>query len=680
MARPSQFSFRRILLSRILLLSVPVLLIGEVMTLRKARSSLLETARWNLTESAVKKGESITNAIAALKTNLLVASQTTVLRSGSPKQAQIFLEQLASQLPQTHCFQLKNLQTSQLVASTCGNSSINLQRTDYAWNLRAEAEGLGADSVRVNFVIPQNLQSSTQPASKPNLNRFPGQPNLLLSAPIYNTGQLQYVLSALSTLQQKEVDQTRALNVHTIIIDQNGTILAHPIGDRIGVHMMGQADAERIKSLVSNAIARREDFVQFSFEPNGPEFLAGYSIIRSPVTNQSGQHWIVLAVTRLDDALLGLREIKVILIVLTLCLLGTSLLATFYISRDLAIPLEELRDYTLNLESDQEARQEPHKFKIREVKQLAEAVDRTVERLKVSVDELETAWQEAQASNQSKSEFLATTSHELRTPLNAIIGCIRLVRDDCCDDREEELEFLKRADEAAIHLLGIINDLLDIAKIEAGKLSVVIEPLDLRQILQEVIDLQAVHIQQKGLHLITMVESEPILVKADPAKLKQVLLNVIGNAVKFTQQGSITIKTQVESWVDRDHSNSTPQVVVTVKDTGIGIDPAQQHKLFRPFVMVDGTTTRKFGGTGLGLAISRNLMELMGGSITLSSAGTDQGTTVAIALPLLDCSMLPTPLRTLQSLPQVQPEGSDGASLVNEASLPEVGLSESIRF
>lgn len=209
MARPSQFSFRRILLSRILLLSVPVLLIGEVMTLRKARSSLLETARWNLTESAVKKGESITNAIAALKTNLLVASQTTVLRSGSPKQAQIFLEQLASQLPQTHCFQLKNLQTSQLVASTCGNSSINLQRTDYAWNLRAEAEGLGADSVRVNFVIPQNLQSSTQPASKPNLNRFPGQPNLLLSAPIYNTGQLQYVLSALSTLQQKEVSTLR---------------------------------------------------------------------------------------------------------------------------------------------------------------------------------------------------------------------------------------------------------------------------------------------------------------------------------------------------------------------------------------------------------------------------------------------------------------------------------------
>ena len=193
-------------------------------------------------------------------------------------------------------------------------------------------------------------------------------------------------------------------------------------------------------------------------------------------------------------------------------------------------------------------------------------------------------------------------------------------------------------------MLGIINDLLDIAKIEAGKLAMVIEAIDLRQILKEVINLQTVHIQEKGLQLITTDWQEPILVQADTAKLKQVVLNVIGNAVKFTDSGSITIKTQIESTADYSDSKSAPRVVVTVKDTGVGIDPTQQHKLFSPFVMVDGTTTRKVGGTGLGLAISRNLIELMGGKITLYSAGSGMGTTVAITLPLLDISKLPTPL------------------------------------
>jgi signal transduction histidine kinase len=301
-------------------------------------------------------------------------------------------------------------------------------------------------------------------------------------------------------------------------------------------------------------------------------------------------------------------------------------------------------------------------------------------RMRDWAEELEAAWKEAQAANQLKNEFLANTSHELRTPLNGIIGCLRLVRDGFCDDREEELDFLQRADDAAIHLLGIINDVLDIAKIEAGKLSVEMEPVDLRKLLNEVINLQAVPIQQKGIQFHTTDLHEVIAVCADPAKLKQVLLNVVGNAVKFTNSGSITISTRIEptpetavpSLKARPHQSSGPsdsgelpprkgkggvssrengskdaslvayasQVVVTVKDTGIGIDPTQQHKLFRPFVMVDGSTTRQFGGTGLGLAISRNLMGLMQGSITLSSKGDGQGTTVEIVLPIIEQSRL----------------------------------------
>jgi signal transduction histidine kinase len=248
----------------------------------------------------------------------------------------------------------------------------------------------------------------------------------------------------------------------------------------------------------------------------------------------------------------------------------------------------------------------------------------------------------------------------LRTPLNAIIGSIRLVKDGCCDSREEEVEFLEQADKAAIHLLKIINDLLDIQRIEEKKLPLVIETIDLRQILKDVVDLEAVAVQQKGLTLNFTQPPEPIMVRVDPGRLKQVLLNIIYNAIKFTDQGSITIQTRFESIPqDLPSRPATPNsngnghhpdpsevedwVVIMIQDTGIGIDLAQQHKLFRPFVMVDGSTTRKFEGTGLGLAISRNLVEMMGGQIGLHSPGLDQGTTVKVTLPLLNLQSLHDP-------------------------------------
>jgi signal transduction histidine kinase len=307
-----------------------------------------------------------------------------------------------------------------------------------------------------------------------------------------------------------------------------------------------------------------------------------------------------------------------------------------YLSRYLARPVEELRDYALNLNSHHSAESVPHNFQIREFNQLAQALDQMVERLKAWAEELEIAWKEAKTANNVKSKFVATTSHELRNPLHTIINCIRLVRDGMCDDREEEMEYLLHADEAAIHLLGIINDLLDLSKIEEGKLSVVTEPINLRKLLQEVINLQSVNVQKKGLQLKINLGQEVIAIKADAAKLKQVLINVIGNATKFTEAGSIAIATEIEN------NFRQSQVIITVTDTGVGIDPAQQHKLFRPFVMADSANTRKFEGTGLGLAISRNLIELMGGTITLESAGINQGTTIAIALPLIDASLLST--------------------------------------
>ncbi|RCJ27333.1 two-component sensor histidine kinase [Nostoc sp. ATCC 43529] len=617
MTNSRQSSFRRILVTRILLLFVPVLLVGEIVALNKARSSLLATARQNLTESAISKAEKTVDAIALLKAHLLSVSKTTVIPSNLPIEEEEILKQLRQQLPASiECVQLTELLSQKIIASDCGDEVIG----DLKYPLPS-------DGIDVKAVFPPKSGMTGKRNSQNQLQ-------LVLSAPVSNgRTKLVYSLSIKSALYQKTTNRPGSLTGAMVVIAEDGTILAHPLTGWVGTNIKQHPNASQLKSIIKNAIAGRNDSINLSFEDQ--ELVAGYTAIANPLSQQHQQKWIILAVTTVDNALFGLEEIKLILIVLTVGLIGASLLASLYLAPYLASPVEELRDYALNIHSHHAAQPVPRNFKIREFDQLAQALDQMVQRLKAGAEELETAWKEAKSANQVKSQFLATTSHELRNPLNIIINCIRLVADGLCDDREEEVEFLKRADETAIHLLGIINDLLDISKIEAGKLSVVTAPLDLRQLLLEVINLQSVNVQKKGLQLKCELGNEPIPINADAAKLKQVLINIIGNATKFTDAGSITITTELE------YSNGKSQAVAIVKDTGIGIDPAQQHKLFRPFVMVNGTTTRQYEGTGLGLAISRNLIELMGGTITLESVGLHQGTTVKITLPLIDISLLP---------------------------------------
>ena len=617
MAKSRQSSFRRILVSRILLLSVPVLLVGEIVVFKKARSSLLETARQNLTESAVIKGEMITNGIAALKSNLISASQTSVIQSGSKANIQKYLDRLKKYLPtNVECIQLTDVSNGNVVNSTCGNEIIKEVKLP-----------LPSNEVDLDVRLP----SKNATGQKEIKNKL----RLIFSVPVYDQNQsVKYTLNLQTLLQVRVKNKRGILTGSTVVIAEDGTILAHPIATRVGTNIKQHVDASRLQDIVKNAVGGKKDFLHLFFENEGQELLAGYKAIAAPVTGNREEKWVVLAVTSLDNALYGLGQIKIILSILTLCLVGVSALGSLYLARDLALPLEELGDYAQNLHLRKDVKPVPHNFEIREFNQLAQALEQMVERLKAWANELEIAWEEAKTANQSKSQFLATTSHELRNPLNIIINCVRLVREDMCDSREEELEFLKRADDTAIHLLGIINSLLDISKIEAGKLSVYPEPIDLRKIILDVINIQSVNIQQKGLQLNTPQMNEVIPVNADPAKLKQVLINIIGNATKFTQAGSITINIAIQ------YLEGKSQVVISITDTGVGIEATQQEKLFRPFVMVETSNTRKFGGTGLGLAISRNLMEMMGGNITLESPGLNQGTTVKICLPLIDPSLL----------------------------------------
>ena len=639
MAMLGQSSFRRILLLRILLLSIPILFLGTGVTFRKARESLLKTAKANLEQSAVRKAASIQSHIDALGNNLAIASQTAALKNGSPISSQTFLTQLLPSLsPDVRCLQMKDLWKGETIASTCGNQVFN---PAMAKSWAKQEKTADADRLKVRTIEFDRTQRLTQ-------TDMTSQLNLIISTPIYTpSGQLRYSLSAETVLKQAEGGGDSLLEGYTAVMDESGTFLAHPYPDRVGEQKVNT----RLQDILTNVKANEPGVRQLvGISDADTEWVVGFSPLALPSPTNEDRNWAVLAVTTTESALQGLENIKQSLLVLTAGLLAAHLLAMVYMARDLALPIEQLGKYALRIHRRNSSERAPRNFRIRELNHLAEVLDNMVGRLEERAKELESAWQEAEAANQIKSEFLANTSHELRTPLNAIIGCIRLVKDGCCDSHEEEVEFLEQADKAAIHLLKIINDLLDIQRIEEDKLPLAIETIDLRQILKDAVALETVQTNQKGLQLTAKAWPQPLMVRADPARLRQVLLNVLYNAAKFTDEGSITVETNLSSapsihgsdqGENNGHSTSASGkswVIISVKDTGIGIDPAQQHKLFRPFVMVDGTTTRKFEGTGLGLAISRNLIELMGGRISLYSDGIGLGTTVRISLPIFEAA------------------------------------------
>ncbi len=221
-----------------------------------------------------------------------------------------------------------------------------------------------------------------------------------------------------------------------------------------------------------------------------------------------------------------------------------------------------------------------------------------------------------------KSSFLANMSHELRTPLNSILGFTQVILEGLDGPLTENMQTdLRIVEKNGQHLLSLINDVLDMAKIEAGKFGLSLDLLDINALMAEVVDIASPLAQEKSLSLDLDVDwDRPLFLQGDPIRLRQVLLNVVGNAIKFTEQGGVRIQSAAENG----------KVRVIVRDTGIGIPPENLEIIFDPFSQVDESTTRKSGGTGLGLPISRRLIELHEGKIWAESAGVDGGGTVFI--------------------------------------------------
>lgn len=243
-------------------------------------------------------------------------------------------------------------------------------------------------------------------------------------------------------------------------------------------------------------------------------------------------------------------------------------------------------------------------------------------------EELEERVQERTAelrnANQAKSEFLANMSHELRTPLNAIIGYSEMLLEDAEDEgAKERIDDLRKVRRSGRHLLGLINDILDISKIEAGKIEMNINPVELANIFLEIESTAAPLMETNG-NRFTIVAPEAVgVLECDNQRLRQVLLNLLSNAAKFTEDGDIdlTFKRTGDGWVH-----------FAVRDTGIGMTAEQVNRLFEPFVQADKSITQRFGGTGLGLAISQRFTEMMGGRITVDSE-LGEGSCFTVSLP-----------------------------------------------
>ncbi len=278
--------------------------------------------------------------------------------------------------------------------------------------------------------------------------------------------------------------------------------------------------------------------------------------------------------------------------------------------------------------------------------------------------QLEDVNSELMRAHEAKSQFLANMSHELRTPLNSIIGFSTILEKNRHKNlAEADLTRIEKINRNGRHLLNLINEVLDLAKVEAGRMEFSIEESDAGHIAEDVVDMLAPQAEAKGLQLTLKTPRDPVIFNTDPSKLKQVLINLVSNAVKFTRKGRVEVRLVY-------HREPAPVVCLEVEDTGVGIRPDHINRIFEPFSQADSSTSREFGGTGLGLSISKTFIENLGGELQVEST-YGRGSTFRVVFNL---SRVPADLseaNTTMPNPEGAPTDRDGASPAPQSITPD---------
>ncbi len=262
---------------------------------------------------------------------------------------------------------------------------------------------------------------------------------------------------------------------------------------------------------------------------------------------------------------------------------------------------------------------------------------------RIDITDLVRAKEQAQEASRFKGEFLANMSHEIRTPMNAILGMLKLMHNTPLLPRQRD--YLEKTEGAAKSLLGLLNDILDFSKVEAGKMTLDLQPFELDQLMREMSVIFSASLGSKAVEVLFDIDPRvPYKLLGDSLRLQQILINLCGNAIKFTSEGEVVLRVYLESLDSLDSSASQQQarVLFSVKDTGIGIAPENQHKIFAGFTQAEASTTRRFGGTGLGLSICRRLIVMMGGELHLESA-VGKGSTFSFSLPMVVVESMTSP-------------------------------------
>jgi len=294
----------------------------------------------------------------------------------------------------------------------------------------------------------------------------------------------------------------------------------------------------------------------------------------------------------------------------------TILIVIVVLARKARLASRREKEYLLEMKAREEAQQELKRHR----NQLDEKIN---ERTR----ELQKAINHSLEANRVKSEFLANMNHEIRTPLNIITGFSYILKEKLCDDIEG-LEAVENIEKACANLKNLVCDILDISKIEAGKMKISSDSINVHELFYEIHEAYFPKAKEKGIEFsLNIDKTVPLVLKLDGVRVRQILYNLVGNAFKFTEEGEIKISV----YASVSSNNEKVDLTISVKDTGIGISREQKEKMFEPFIQQDGQSTRKYGGTGLGLAICRKLAEMMNGAVSVESEA-GKGTVFFVAL------------------------------------------------